>query len=118
MKQIVIFIFSLIIYNGYGQELRTLSEVELNGFDNNKLIIGKDWNVKIKPDSEWIFHIIEFEKNGELKLTDSVDLAADGFNFRLLELYERNDFIFIIEAIYEYVSSRLFNNGVSNQKYW
>jgi len=104
MKQILILIFSLILYSGYGQELNLLSEVKLDKFDNNKLILEKGWTVKIKPDSEWIFHIIEFEKRNELRLVDSVDLAAEGFNFRLLNLYGNNDFIFIIEAIYEYVS--------------
>lgn len=104
MKQILIFIFSLILFNGYGQVLKTLSEIDLGRFNNNILILEKGWSVKIKPESEWLFHIIEFEKNDELKLTDSVDLAADGFNFRLLQLNESNEFIFIIEAIYEYVS--------------
>lgn len=104
MKQILIFIFSVILYNGYGQDLKTLSEVELEGFDNDKLILENGWSVKIKPDTEWAFHIIRFENNNELKLTDSVDLATDGFNFRLLQFYGSNDFIFIIEAIYEYAS--------------
>lgn len=104
MKQILIFIFSVILYNGYGQDLKTLSEVELEGFDNDKLILENGWSVKIKPDTEWVFHIIKFENNNELKLTDSVDLAAEGFNFRLLQFYGSNDFIFIIEAIYEYAS--------------
>ena len=104
MRNILIFIFSLFLFNGYGQDLKTLSEVELDGIDNSALILEKGWKVKIKPDSEWIFHLIEFEKNDELKLTDSVDFAADGFNFRLVKLNGNNDYLFIIEAIYEYVS--------------
>ena len=104
MKKILIFIFSVILYNGYGQELKTLSEVELEAFDNDKLILENGWSVIIKPDTEWAFHIIRFENNNELKLTDSVELATEGFNFRLLQFYERNDYLFIIEAIYEHVS--------------
>lgn len=104
MKQILIFFFSFTFLAGQGQELKTLKEVELGKIDNNRLILEQEWSVTIKPNSDWIFHIIEFENINKIKLTDSVDLSAEGFNFRLLELNGNKSFIFIIEAIYEYVS--------------
>ncbi len=104
MKPILILFFSLIYFAGQGQELRTLTEIELGEVVNNKLNLGQELSVSIEPDSEWIFHIIEFERNNNVELIDSVDLAADGFNTRLLKLSNKRDLLFIIEAIYEYVS--------------
>ena len=104
MKSIFIFFLCILYLTGQGQELKTLKEAGLGKIDDKQLSLGQEWSVAIKPDSKWIFHVIEFEKNDKIQLTDSVDLTAYGFNFRLLELNGKGNFVFIIEAIYEFVS--------------
>jgi|GEM_PF-1480940 len=103
-QQIIIFFFCLILFNGFGQELKSLKEVDLDSFEKAELTLTQGWNINITPDKEWIFHKIQFSKDDKIQLTDSVDLAADGFNIRLWELNESQDYILAIECIYEYVS--------------
>lgn len=104
IKYIFIFLLNLVSLLSNGQKLKSLNEIRLGKGTNNNLILHQDLSISINPDSTWIYHIIEFKKNDNIVFVDSVDLAPDGFNCRLLKLNNKDDLILIIEAVYEYVS--------------
>jgi hypothetical protein len=104
IKYIFIFLLNLVSLLSKGQKLKPLNEIRLGKGTNNNLILHQDLSISINPDSTWIYHIIEFKKNDNIVFVDSVDLAPDGFNFRLLKLNNKDDLILIVEAVYEYVS--------------
>lgn len=99
-----IFYLSFISILCQGQDLQSLNQIELCEAEDNKLILENGWHLTIEPDSQWIFHVLQFKRYNDIKLVDTVDITSYGFNFKALELNHKETLVLIIETIYEYIS--------------
>ncbi len=88
----------------FSQELTPLSEIIIEDFNGESILLADTDSLTIKTDNELFNYIISISRNGNEQLVDTFEITPYGFGFRLFELENKKGFILMTEVEYELIS--------------